>query len=107
MQLSASYPSLCCFCCRSGHDLQDLQLLCVVNGEIRQHGHTRDMLHDVGSLLAYVRERFPVAPGDIVLTGTPHGVSRIQGGKCGMGVCVEQDDRERRMACPGSRAVIV
>ncbi|KAG1675280.1 hypothetical protein FOA52_016312 [Chlamydomonas sp. UWO 241] len=61
-------------------DLQDVQLVLTVNGAVRQHGHTRDMIHDIRSLLTHVREHFPVAPGDIVLTGTPHGVSRLADG---------------------------
>ncbi len=34
----------------------------------------------VDSLLRYIKERFPVSPGDIILTGTPHGVSAVQDG---------------------------
>ena len=31
-------------------------------------------------LLQYIKERFPVQPGDLILTGTPHGVSAVKGG---------------------------
>ncbi|GAX82466.1 hypothetical protein CEUSTIGMA_g9893.t1 [Chlamydomonas eustigma] len=61
-------------------DLQDLQLCLEVNGETRQLGHTRDMIFKVDALLEYLKERFPLLPGDVVLTGTPHGVSSLKHG---------------------------
>lgn len=38
------------------------------------------MLFKCDHLLAYVRERFPVKPHDVVLTGTPAGVSALAPG---------------------------
>ena len=32
-------------------------------------------------MIAYLVERFPVVPGDVVLTGTPHGVSALRHGE--------------------------
>lgn len=51
-----------------------------VNGEIRQSGQTADMIHSTEKLRQYVIERFPVVPGDLLLTGTPKGVSRLAPG---------------------------
>ena len=31
-------------------------------------------------LVSYVKERFPLLPGDVILTGTPHGVSQVREG---------------------------
>jgi 2-keto-4-pentenoate hydratase/2-oxohepta-3-ene-1,7-dioic acid hydratase in catechol pathway len=31
-------------------------------------------------LVSYVKSRFPVLPGDVILTGTPHGVSQVRAG---------------------------
>ncbi len=51
-----------------------------VNGEVRQRGNTRDMVFDFETLRRYVLDRFPVCPGDILLTGTPAGVARLNRG---------------------------
>lgn len=34
----------------------------------------------VDRLVSYVKSRFPVLPGDVILTGTPHGVSQVKAG---------------------------
>jgi 2-keto-4-pentenoate hydratase/2-oxohepta-3-ene-1,7-dioic acid hydratase in catechol pathway len=61
-------------------DLQDLELRLTVNGAGRQQGNTRLMLWPVDVLLQYTLRHFPVRPGDLLLTGTPAGVSPLQAG---------------------------
>lgn len=61
-------------------DLQELEFSLKVNGEVRQSGSTRDMIHPIEKLRQYVLERFPVVEGDLVLTGTPAGVGSIKAG---------------------------
>lgn len=61
-------------------DLQALTLKLLVNGKLRQLGSTKDMIHPIDSIIDYVQSRFPVLPGDWILTGTPHGVSRLEVG---------------------------
>ncbi len=51
-----------------------------VNGEVRQRGNTKDMVFNVETLVEYIKKHFPVVPGDIILTGTPSGVARVQPG---------------------------
>jgi 2-keto-4-pentenoate hydratase/2-oxohepta-3-ene-1,7-dioic acid hydratase in catechol pathway len=51
-----------------------------VNGELRQDGHTRDMIFGVAEVLAYISRFFTLAPGDVVLTGTPDGVGPLHPG---------------------------
>lgn len=51
-----------------------------VNGNVRQNGDTRDMIFDFATLRTYVCERFPVEPGDLLLTGTPSGVAPLKPG---------------------------
>ena len=63
-----------------GHELQNLELRLTVNGVLKQKGHTRDMIFNVETLAHYLRENFPVVPGDICLTGTPSGVGPLQAG---------------------------
>ena len=61
-------------------DIQDLELTLTVNGEVRQHGNTRDMIFPVVRLIAYVTRFMTMEPGDILITGTPEGVSEIRPG---------------------------
>ncbi len=63
-----------------GCDLQNLKFSLKVNGELRQAGTTADMIHSVEKLRLYLIERFPVAPGDILLSGTPKGVALLKRG---------------------------
>jgi len=61
-------------------DPQDLAVRTYVNGELRQEGSTRDMVHTVADLIAYVSEFMTLRPGDVLLTGTPKGISHVHAG---------------------------
>ena len=63
-----------------GRDLQDLELILTVNGEVRQHGFTKDMIFTVPWLISYVSRYMTLESGDILITGTPDGVSEIRDG---------------------------
>jgi acylpyruvate hydrolase len=63
-----------------GLDLQDIRLRLSVNGKVRQDGTTRDMTWPVAELLARASEWTTLAPGDVLLTGTPEGVGPIAPG---------------------------
>lgn len=58
-------------------DPQNLWLRAYVNGELRQEGHTSRMLFSVAELLEYITEFMTLEPYDILLTGTPKGISRV------------------------------
>lgn len=60
--------------------LASLQFTLSINGEIRQQGDTKMMIHDVLSLLSAISEVFTLEPGDVVLTGTPKGVGPLNNG---------------------------
>jgi 2-keto-4-pentenoate hydratase/2-oxohepta-3-ene-1,7-dioic acid hydratase in catechol pathway len=51
-----------------------------VNREVRQDGHTEDMVFGVAQLLAYISAVMTLEPGDLVLTGTPSGVGPLVDG---------------------------
>lgn len=51
-----------------------------INGEVRQSATTNDMTFDVHKLVSYVSENVTLFPGDIILTGSPAGISRITRG---------------------------
>jgi 2-keto-4-pentenoate hydratase/2-oxohepta-3-ene-1,7-dioic acid hydratase in catechol pathway len=48
-----------------------------VNGEERQRGLVTDMINDPYSLVAFVSENVTLLPGDVIITGSPSGVSGI------------------------------
>ncbi|NGQ94948.1 fumarylacetoacetate hydrolase family protein [Brevibacillus sp. SYP-B805] len=52
----------------------DLAIKAYVNGEIRQHSHTSDMVFPCDELISYISHHLTLEPGDIILTGTPAGV---------------------------------
>lgn len=58
----------------------NLQLTLKVNGEIRQQGNTDQMMRSVEKIIAEISEIYTLESGDIILTGTPAGVSRIVSG---------------------------
>ena len=61
-------------------DPQNLQIRLTVNGEIRQDGNTSMMIHRIPAIISHMSGNFTLEPGDIILTGTPAGVSRIVSG---------------------------
>jgi 5-oxopent-3-ene-1,2,5-tricarboxylate decarboxylase / 2-hydroxyhepta-2,4-diene-1,7-dioate isomerase len=54
-------------------DPMNLALRTEVNGRVVQEGNTRDMIHDVASLIEYLSAFMTLSPGDVILTGTPKG----------------------------------
>lgn len=55
-------------------DPQNLSLQCWVNGELRQHSNTADMIFSVAEIISYISQHFTLEPGDVICTGTPEGV---------------------------------
>lgn len=56
-------------------DPQNMRLWTRVNGEDRQDGNTNDMVFGFAQLIAYVTEFMSLQPGDVLTTGSPHGVA--------------------------------
>ncbi|KAG2486529.1 hypothetical protein HYH03_014830 [Edaphochlamys debaryana] len=63
-----------------GLDPSSLTLTLDVNGKRRQTGRTADMIFPLATQVSYVLQHFPALPGDVVLTGTPPGVSQMRAG---------------------------
>jgi 2-keto-4-pentenoate hydratase/2-oxohepta-3-ene-1,7-dioic acid hydratase in catechol pathway len=55
-------------------DPQNLDLRCLVNGELRQSSNTGLMLHRIDAQIAYLSTAFTLEPGDLIASGTPEGV---------------------------------
>jgi 2-keto-4-pentenoate hydratase/2-oxohepta-3-ene-1,7-dioic acid hydratase in catechol pathway len=64
----------------TGTDPSDLGITTTVNGEVRQHARTRELLYDVPALIEYVSAVMTLLPGDVLLTGTPEGVGPLSDG---------------------------
>jgi 2-keto-4-pentenoate hydratase/2-oxohepta-3-ene-1,7-dioic acid hydratase in catechol pathway len=54
-------------------DPPDLRLTTHVNGELRQLNATRNMIHDVRSLVSFLSQLVELRPGTVISTGTPGG----------------------------------
>jgi 2-keto-4-pentenoate hydratase/2-oxohepta-3-ene-1,7-dioic acid hydratase in catechol pathway len=61
-------------------DPSDAVITCRVNGQMRQMASTRDMVFNVGVLIAYISSIMMLEPGDLIFTGTPSGVGPLQEG---------------------------
>ena len=61
-------------------DPQNLTITMRVNGELRQNCSTSLMIHTSAKIISHLSEIFRLEPGDIILTGTPAGVSRVAAG---------------------------
>lgn len=51
-----------------------------INGEVRQEGDLNQMIWKVPEMISYLSEYFELAPGDVILSGTPAGVGPVQKG---------------------------
>jgi len=61
-------------------DPQDLAISCSVNGELRQDGNTSDLVRSAREMVSWISHMMTLLPGDVILTGTPAGVSQIVNG---------------------------
>jgi 2-keto-4-pentenoate hydratase/2-oxohepta-3-ene-1,7-dioic acid hydratase in catechol pathway len=61
-------------------DLRDLTVVTRVNGRERQRGSAAAMAFDIPAILAYISQVMTLEPGDLVLTGTPAGVGKLEPG---------------------------
>ena len=75
-------------------DVSRLAIETFVNGERRQDGTTADMIFPPAAIVSYISKCMTLAPGDIIFTGTPHGV--IFG----------MPEKERRWLKPGDEVVV-
>lgn len=59
-------------------NLSDLDFRLEINNKIRQHGNTSDMIFGINELIEYVSRYFTLKTGDLIFTGTPPGVGKMQ-----------------------------
>ena len=63
-----------------GLDRDALEVVCRVNGEVRQHGRVGEMAFSIPRLIAYISGVMTLEPGDVIATGTPAGVGPLHDG---------------------------
>ena len=51
-----------------------------VNGEVRQDATLNDLIHGVAEIVADLSKFYHLAPGDVIMTGTPAGVGPVVAG---------------------------
>ncbi len=61
-------------------NVSDLRVLTKVNGVIKQDGRTSQMVFSVPFLIRYISNQMTLMAGDIIATGTPAGVSKLERG---------------------------
>lgn len=61
-------------------DPADLTVSLSVNGEQRQHGNTSDMIFSLPALISFLSQYVTLHKGDLIFTGTPHGVGPLRHG---------------------------
>jgi len=59
-------------------DPQNLSIRCILNGEVVQDGTTSDMAFSVAELISFLSHGMTLAPGDMIMTGTPAGVGFVR-----------------------------
>lgn len=61
-------------------DLGSMEIFCRVNGQVKQHAKASEMVFSIPEVLSYASNIMTLLPGDLVLTGTPSGISPLAAG---------------------------
>jgi len=59
-------------------DPHDLSIKCELNGQLMQDSNTSEMVYRIPYLIEYLSQAFTLLPGDVIATGTPHGVGAFR-----------------------------
>jgi 5-carboxymethyl-2-hydroxymuconate isomerase len=68
---------------------QTLAIKCELNGHTVQDSSTSEMIFGVAQLISFCSNAFTLEPGDVILTGTPHGTGAFRDPKLFM----QNDDK--------------
>ena len=60
------------------HDPHNLGITCNLNGVTMQESNTGQMIFNIPTLISFLSKYFTFFPGDVILTGTPHGVGTFR-----------------------------
>jgi len=76
----------------TGIDYSDLSVEAILNGEVMQSGRTSQMIFKIPFLISYLSKIMTLNRGDLILTGTPAGISPMKSGDK-IDVCIESVGR--------------
>lgn len=65
------------FFAKEEFDLNNIQFDLAVNGQIKQNGHSKDLLFSFDQVISYVSKFVTLKVGDLIYTGTPEGVGPV------------------------------
>jgi len=66
------------FVSKEGFDLSNLNFKLLKNDSIVQNGNTASMLWKIDEIISYVSQFFTLKIGDVIFTGTPAGVGKVE-----------------------------
>jgi 2-keto-4-pentenoate hydratase/2-oxohepta-3-ene-1,7-dioic acid hydratase in catechol pathway len=58
-------------------DPEDLEITLTIDGVVRQHARTNDLIYKIADQIAYLTTVMTLHPGDVIATGTPSGVAAV------------------------------
>ncbi len=61
-------------------DPHELSIQLFQNGQLRQNSNTSQLIFNCYQLVSFISTNLTLLPGDVILTGTPSGIGRIQSG---------------------------
>lgn len=61
-------------------DPSALEIRALLNGEVKQSSNTSNLIFPVPELVAFLSSVMTLEPGDIIMTGTPSGISPMKSG---------------------------
>jgi len=64
----------------TGVNPDDLKLETYLNGELRQSARTSELIFGVAEVVSFISGVMTLLPGDIIATGTPSGIGRVNAG---------------------------
>ena len=59
-------------------DINNLNFKLLVNNQLLQKGNTSDMIFKIDEIISYVSKFITLKTGDLIFTGTPHGVNKVK-----------------------------
>lgn len=65
------------FISKDSLDVDNIQFTLLKNGTVQQKGSTQDLIFDFNTLIVYISKFFTLQKGDLIYTGTPAGVSKV------------------------------
>lgn len=76
------YDSYCPLgpCIETDLDVRNVRVQSRLNGESRQNESTSSLIFNIPFLISYISKVMTLYPGDVIMTGTPHGVGPMKAG---------------------------